>query len=113
MNWYTQMPKRQKLLLAVVGVMFFGYLGDMAYRRLYAEPLREATGEAEMLRSDLHDARIAVRGEQNRLEELPKLDQQSLPRNLEIAIHRVPEPLRLAPPPNPTPQLHPPQTLIA
>ena len=86
MNWYTQMPQRQKLLLGVVAVMFVGYLGDMAYRRLYAEPLREAATQTETLRGDLHDTRLAVRREQNRLEQVPQLGQRSLPRNLEIAI---------------------------
>ncbi len=86
MNWYTQIPKRQRLLLAVVAVMFVGYMGDVAYRRLYAEPLREATNEAESMRSNLHDTRLAVREEQNRLQQLPELERRSLPRNMEIAI---------------------------
>lgn len=80
------MPRRQKLLIIVVAVMFVGYLADAAYRRFYSEPLQDARQQAEIVRSDLHDTKLAVRRQQSRLERLPDLNQRSLPRNLDVAV---------------------------
>ena len=77
---------RQKLLLILVSLMLAAYVADLAYRRLYSEPLRVLTNDAVAMKEQLQAAKLDVRREQNKLRELPTLEQQSLPSNLEVAV---------------------------
>jgi hypothetical protein len=80
------MDRRQRLLLALLLVMFVGYAGDQAYRRLYERPLAAAQQRAVTLEEELNDGQLEVRRQQKRLPELDKLRNRSLPSNLELAV---------------------------
>ena len=80
------MPRRQKILIALVTAMLAVYLADMAYRRLYTQPLLEAQRAIDTLGKRLHKGKLNVRSEQNKLHQLEELRQRSLPSDLELAV---------------------------
>ncbi len=80
------MPQRQKILIALVTTMLVVYVADLAYRRLYAEPVQKAQTATETLKKRLHKAELNVRAEKNKLAALEDLQIRSLPSNLELAV---------------------------
>ncbi|MCA9151752.1 MAG: hypothetical protein KDA92_20755, partial [Planctomycetales bacterium] len=80
------MPRRQKLLLALLLLIGVSYVGDMLYRRGYSEPLRKAESQLASSAETLHKTQLDVRKQQRRLPELDELKPRSLPRNPELAV---------------------------
>ncbi len=80
------MPRRQKLLLALVASILVAYLADMAYRRLYVQPSLRAQQNGQTLRKRLHEDKLKVRQEQLKLKQLEDLQQRSLPSDLDLAV---------------------------
>ena len=69
-------------LLAVIGVM---YVGDIAYRNLYADPLKAEERRTEALKDELTDIEVETRKAQKKLPQLDALRAQSLPTRTELA----------------------------
>ena len=80
------MPRRQKILIGLVTAMLIAYLADFAYRRLYAKPLQDAQNTSQTLAKRLHQAKLNVRQERNKIDQLEDLRQRSLPSDLELAV---------------------------
>lgn len=80
------MSQRQKLLIVLVATLLGAYLADMAYRRLYAQPLARAQLNSQTLRKRLHDGKLKVRQEQLKLQQLEDLQQRSLPSDPDLAV---------------------------
>jgi hypothetical protein len=80
------MPRRQKILIGLVAAMLIAYLADFAYRRLYAQPLQSAQNTSQILNKRLHKAKLNVRQERNKIDQLEDLRQRSLPSDLELAV---------------------------
>jgi hypothetical protein len=66
--------------------MAVGYFADAAYRRWYEEPLDAAQQRLAQFEKKLHDGKLDVRRQQNRLPELDALQPRSLPLNLDLAV---------------------------
>ena len=66
--------------------MLAAYVSDLCYRRLYADPLRQLSNDTEAMQKQLQEAKLDVRREQNKMRQLPMLEQLSLPSDLEVAV---------------------------
>ena len=80
------MDRRRKLLIAALAVIAIAFFGEQFYRTWYEQPLEKAQRSIATLENRLHESNLSVRRQQNRLPDLDSLQQQSLPRNAEIAV---------------------------
>ncbi|MCA9199869.1 MAG: hypothetical protein KDA87_20155 [Planctomycetales bacterium] len=80
------MNRQRLVLVGLLGVIAVFYVGDLAYRSLYVQPLEAEQRKTKPLKDKLLDSKLAVREEERLLESLPQLQQRSLPSDLELAI---------------------------
>ena len=70
------------VLLALIAVL---YVGDIAYRNLYADPLKAEERRTEALNDELTKIEVATRIAQKKIPQLDGLRAQSLPTKTELA----------------------------
>ena len=80
------MDRRQKILIALLTLIVVGFLGEQTYRTWYEEPLEKSEQLINSLEDQLRKGLIATRSHQKLLNGLDAIQQQSLPRNFEIAV---------------------------
>lgn len=76
---------RKAFWIAILAVIAILYVGDIAYRNLYADPLKVEERRTSALNDELTKIEIATRVAQKKLPQLDGLRAQSLPTKTELA----------------------------
>ena len=76
---------RRTTLYGALAVMAVLYVGDIGYRRFYAEPISSAENQSAGLRQQLQEQKIAIAKAKQAVQLLDDLQRHALPHNLELA----------------------------
>lgn len=80
------MERREKLLLSALAVVACAFAMDQGYTRFYQKPLTAAENQIGNFEEQLHQNRLDLILQQQRLPTLDSLQPMSLPRDTEVAI---------------------------
>lgn len=79
---------RKRLMIVGLGVVALLFLGDMAYRKFYSEPVDEFVRQKGQITKRLREAKAAMTKAQRAAAQLDELGQASLPWDPEVARER-------------------------
>ena len=82
------MPNRQKLLIAVLGLVAVVVGGDYAYRTWYEQPLAELERKQEAATKRIQELKVEVAKAEKQAERLVQLKKRSLPGDISLARNR-------------------------
>ncbi len=79
---------RNRLMIVGLGIVVFLFLGDMAYRKFYSEPVAEYGNQKKLLTKRLRETKAATTKAQRAVAQLDELEKASLPWDPEVARER-------------------------
>lgn len=79
---------RNRLMIVGLGIVVLLFLGDMAYRKFYSEPIAEFENQKKQISKRLRETKAATNKAQRAAKQLDELAQASLPWDPEVARER-------------------------
>lgn len=80
--------KRNRWLIAALGIIVLLYFGEMGYRKFYEEPTRQNEQRKEQLTKNIKQAKLELAKSKRAARQLEQLEQKSLPWNPDMARSR-------------------------